>query len=522
MKKIILLVYFVAISAFLIGQPCGPVQHISISSQSIGNTGGYFTNNGVSLSVTIGSIMSETFNNENGTLTQGFQQSISLIPDISILPILCYGDTNGSVNMSIIGGIPPYTYQWWNSDTLSSQNNLSGGNYFVTIFDADGNSIVQNITIVEPDPISVVLTGTDVGNIIGNLGEIDVAVSGGSGTYFYNWSNNATTGNLSNLFPGIYTVTITDENGCVTIDSISINDVSLPVSPQWDFTITSTNHTILILNTIDITINENQIESGDYIGIFYDSSGTLKCGGYIEYENIGNITISAWGDDGTTTEKDGFAANEEFVWKIWDASDNTEYFAEATYYQLGFSQYGYFVNNGMSGLASLIAITSDSQTLTFPTGWSIFSTYINPTNPDISEILQDIVSNVIIVKDDLGYPYWPQYGVDLIADINISEGYQIDMLIADTVEIIGSAIIPENTPLFLEQGWSMFSYLRTSPAPINILLSSINNSIIIVKDGFGNIYWPQYGVNLINTMKPGEGYQLNLLNSVTLTYPANQ
>ncbi|MBT3207012.1 MAG: hypothetical protein HN704_12590 [Bacteroidetes bacterium] len=521
MKKTIFLLYLVSVSVLLVGQNCGPIQQISISSQTIGNMGAYFDGTNVSISSTIGNIVTETFSNENGTLTQGFQQSIALYPDIEIIPISCFGASDGYADISIIGGIPPYTFQWWNSDTSNFQNNLSNGEYYITIFDADGNSTVQSISMIEPQEIDVVLTGTDVGTVIGIMGSIDISVSGGSGTYFYNWSNSLTTDNLINLSSGLYTITITDANGCTAVDSIFIDDLSVPTTPNWQYSVTSANHTILILGTIDITINSIQIEGGDYVGVFYDSSGTLKCGGYSEYQNIGNSTISAWENDGTTSGKDGFYANEQFVWKIWDASENTEFIAEATYMQVGFSHFGNFATNGLSGLANLTANVYDSQFITFPESWSIFSTYIIPSNPNIDDVMQNIISDVIIVKNDIGQTYWPQYSVNLIGDLYIGEGYQINMNISNTLEIVGSAVVPENTTIILDQGWSIIAYLRNNPAAIVTMLDSISNSIIIVKNGLGNVYWPQYGVNLINTMYPGEGYQINLTNSVPLTYPAN-
>ncbi|MCX6256626.1 MAG: hypothetical protein NTW49_01790 [Bacteroidia bacterium] len=53
------------------------------------------------------------------------------------------------------------------------------------------------------------------------------------------------------------------------------------------------------------------------------------------------------------------------------------------------------------------------------------------------------------------------------------------------------------------------------------MLSGISGSIVIVKDGGGNVYWPQYGVNQIINMLPGKGYQINLSQQQILTYPAN-
>jgi hypothetical protein len=48
----------------------------------------------------------------------------------------------------------------------------------------------------------------------GTDGSIDLSVSGGTTAYSYSWSNGATTQDITGLAPGIYTVTVTDANGC--------------------------------------------------------------------------------------------------------------------------------------------------------------------------------------------------------------------------------------------------------------------------------------------------------------------
>lgn len=58
----------------------------------------------------------------------------------------------------------------------------------------------------------------------GGNGSIDVTVNGGSGTYTYLWSNGQTTEDLSNLSPGVYTLTVTDDNNCTASISVTIED----------------------------------------------------------------------------------------------------------------------------------------------------------------------------------------------------------------------------------------------------------------------------------------------------------
>jgi len=128
--------------------------------------------------------------------------------------------------------------------------------------------------------------------------------------------------------------------------------------PNWFYTNTGSNHTVLIQAGIPITINGVSFSNGDYVGVFYDSLGTLACAGY-SVINGGTSALTVWGDDASTGDKDGFAANEAFNWKIWRASDGVVFNAVA-YFSATFPSQGNYVGNGMSGLDSLIAVVGSN------------------------------------------------------------------------------------------------------------------------------------------------------------------
>ncbi|MBT7039606.1 MAG: carboxypeptidase regulatory-like domain-containing protein, partial [Bacteroidetes bacterium] len=161
------------------------------------------------------------------------------------------------------------------------------------------------------------------------------------------------------------------------------------------------------------------------------------------------------------------------------------------------------------------------QEICIPLGWSFFSSYIIPSEELFDTVFIDIVSNVELVKNYLGQTFWPIYGINLIGDISICEGYQIKMNLSDTLIVTGLSVQPENTDCNISSGWSYISYLRNSPAPIVDMLSNIVSNIEIVKNYSGQTYWPSYNIDLIGNMNPGEGYQIKMNNATTLTYPAN-
>lgn len=125
--------------------------------------------------------------------------------------------------------------------------------------------------------------------------------------------------------------------------------------PAWHYTNTGVNHTILVQGTTPITVSGQQIVNGDYIGVFFDSLGTLACAGYAVW--TGSTTaVTAWGADALSGGHNGFAANEEFKWKIWKQQGNLTYNATATYVPFGFPNTSQYNTNGMSGLMSLTGI----------------------------------------------------------------------------------------------------------------------------------------------------------------------
>lgn len=198
---------------------------------------------------------------------------------------------------------------------------------------------------------------------------------------------------------------------------------------------------------------------------------------------------------------------------------NIPFLSAGTYYVKVFGYQSYYGSYSLS-------ITGDptgpsSQSIILPSTWSIFSTYLQPDSSNISYVLSEVEPNMIIAKDGLGQPYWPLYGVNLIGNLTPGWGYQIKMTNTDTLLVEGNIIQPDTLSIQLPAQWSMLGYVRVNPAPIVDMLSPIISSVAIVKNGYGQVYWPSYNIDLIGNMQPGEGYQIKMSSQQTLSYPAN-
>jgi hypothetical protein len=162
-----------------------------------------------------GCIQRDTF-----TITQ---PAAALDMTFSEVDILCYGDSSGSVNMTVSGGTSPYSYLWSNGATTEDLTNLKAGTYSVLVTDNNGCIKRDTVQIDQPQsPISIGHKKIDVLCHDQKTGEIDLSVSGGSPDYTFSWSNGATTEDIADLAAGVYTVVVTDLSGCIVRDTIQI------------------------------------------------------------------------------------------------------------------------------------------------------------------------------------------------------------------------------------------------------------------------------------------------------------
>ena len=152
--------------------------------------------------------------------------------------IACNGINNGTATVVPSGGKSSYTYSWSPSGgSGATATNLSPTNYTVTITDNEGTSIQKNFVIAQNPAISASTTIIDVSCNGGNNGAIDLAPSGGSGSYTYNWGGGITTQDRVNLTAGTYSVTITDTNNCnSTINNIQVGQPAAELSGATQIT----------------------------------------------------------------------------------------------------------------------------------------------------------------------------------------------------------------------------------------------------------------------------------------------
>lgn len=138
--------------------------------------------------------------------------------------VKCFGDNNGKITVTAFGGVGQKNYS---KDGVAYQanpvfNNLAVGTYPISVKDANGCIHDTLITITQPNQLQVTGVVTDE-NFGQQNGAINITVTGGTAPYTYNWTTGQTTQDIDSLTGSVsgsvYTVTVTDTNGCTAIYS---------------------------------------------------------------------------------------------------------------------------------------------------------------------------------------------------------------------------------------------------------------------------------------------------------------
>ena len=166
-----------------------------------------------------------------GTTSFTITQNDPVVASGTQVNVNCNGGSTGSIDLTVTGGSGSYTYSWSNGATTQDISGLAAGTYSVIISESNGCAVTgtTSFTITQNDPVVAGGTQVNVSCNGSSTGSIDLTVSGGSGSYTYLWSNGATTQDISGLAAGIYTVTITESNGCAVTGTTSFTITEPPV-----------------------------------------------------------------------------------------------------------------------------------------------------------------------------------------------------------------------------------------------------------------------------------------------------
>jgi pimeloyl-ACP methyl ester carboxylesterase len=312
--------------------------------------------------------------------------------------------------------------------------------------------------------------------------------------------------------------------------SITVNGINPPESnsipADWAFEPNDSSHAIIIPNDIFVGVRGTQPQEGDYIGAFYEHNGVTHSAGYVAWQPSG-VSLTAYANDTLPAFKNGFDEGETFTFKIYRSSTNKVFSAKAAFSDISqdttqtINQTHLFYQGGISALDSIYTI--DTLSIPLQSNWSMIYSNIIPSDKAITSVCSDIKSNLILIKNAQGDVYTPDplFGVNTIGNWSMPQGYPIKMYQADTLTFIGASILPELSPISLQQGWQIMPYYRNTSKDISLILNPIAANITLVKDITGKTYIPDYGINTIGNMAAGTGYKIKVKTNATLLYSEN-
>lgn len=157
--------------------------------------------------------------------------------------------------------------------------------------------------------------------------------------------------------------------------------------------------------------------------------------------------------------------------------------------------------------------------LMLESGWNMKSINVVPDELNIQELLQPLVEAgvLVLIKNDAGEFYMPEFDVDQIGEWVIADGYLIYVTEAARLDFSGIVIMPDQ-PIALDEGWNMKAFYPRQPVDAVTALSQIQDQLIIAKDGLGQFYMPEYDFSNMGFMTEGSGYLYKVRERVDLVY----
>ena len=380
--------------------------------------------------------------------------------DTTIIDESCFGDQDGVIEYNILNGFSPFQYTWSNGESGPNIDNLSPGLYLLDVTDSLGCVYQNEFNILPGNTITLLDSVTH--NICSgeNNGSIKVAVTG-QGPYTFLWDINTTDSLINNLTSGLYSLTVTDVDGCIRIKEFQIDDPD-PI----------TN----IIEIIQPGCDEDSMGvataiasggTGDFNFLWSNGQNTSTVVGLMP----GSYTVTI-SDDNNCSFIDSIIVEEIIPLLIEASVDSIDCFGDFASIEIntitGFSPFKYLWNNGSDEQKrnDLLAGTH-SVTVTDAYGCSEELSF-NLSQPDI--LSNSVVESISPTSN----------GLDGLIQINIIGGigpYNIewsngltDVLIIDNLDygMYTYTIVDSN-------GCITFGEIIFAPEPLTYDLNLINN-----------------------------------------------
>jgi large repetitive protein len=142
----------------------------------------------------------------------------------------CTGLNDGEISVIAVGGTSPYRFLWEDNDTTTIHNNLSAGVYAIKLMDSKGCVTTKQLTLTSPNELTIFNIQKVQPTCFGEAtGSISLEADGGTPGYTFKWNEITGDRRAVGLTSGIYTVNVTDRNGCSRTEEIDLGQPQLKI-----------------------------------------------------------------------------------------------------------------------------------------------------------------------------------------------------------------------------------------------------------------------------------------------------
>jgi gliding motility-associated-like protein len=398
----------------------------------------------------------------------------------TITDITACGLSDGEITLTVSGGSGTYLFNWTGPDIIpgnesnKDQSNLGRGFYNVQVTDQSSGCIeTLDIELKEPVDFTLSAVKTDVSTTGGNDGAINLTVTGGSGSFSYDWTgpNGFTSSdpNISNLFAGIYVATVTDNGGSGCTDAITV-EITQPLNA---LILSATKTDVTTCGAMDGTINliitggsgsfavswtgpnsytsSSQniagLEGGLYIATVIDLVTSLSAQwtvqvdapeGFVLDATTNDITYCSSADGSINLDVNGGSGDFSYLWNDLSGLGFTSTDKDISNLELG--TYRVVVTDNISGCVDSLDLEVGRPAICDqPCALNVESTTNNTSCPDTEDGVA--VINIInggsgpgnyYVSLDTGKTFVPFLGQDITAIIDQGQGSYL-YIVKDTI-----------------------------------------------------------------------------------------
>jgi hypothetical protein len=155
-------------------------------------------------------------------------------------------------------------------------------------------------------------------------------------------------------------------------------------------------------------------------------------------------------------------------------------------------------------------------------GWQLISSCYEPPNPDLDVLMADLNAgeSLVIMLNRSGI-YWPSKNINMLGDWDAHSGYKVKMAEFGCVDFGEEEVMDKNVDLLT--GTNYLPVLSTFNVPAADIFNQLGADLLFAFDLVNNlVYWPEGGLFTLQTLEPGKGYLVNMINPGAVTFPATK